>query len=79
MLGLMKANGFVDLPNILHINLQQCHNLCQWIDKSPFNPLDIKCNLMWKTSENLNVKNLWKRIFRPSRRVNVLYLVNMKW
>ena len=58
MLGLMKANGFVALPNILHINLQQCHNLCQWVDKSPFNPFDIKCNLMWKTSENLNL--MWK-------------------
>ena len=31
-LGLMKSNGYVALLNALHLDLQQCHNLCQWAD-----------------------------------------------
>ena len=31
-LGLMKSNGCVALLNLLHLDLQQCHNLCQWVD-----------------------------------------------
>ena len=31
-LGLMKSNGCVALLNVLDIDLQQCHNLCQCVD-----------------------------------------------
>ena len=31
-LGLMKSNVCVALLNVLHIDLQQCHNLRQWVD-----------------------------------------------
>ena len=32
MLGFIKSTGCVTFLNILHINLQQCHNLRQYVD-----------------------------------------------
>ena len=59
-LGLMKSNDCVAFANILHINLQKCQNLCQWVD----------VNSIW------SLKNLWKYTFRASMKVSFSYFPN---
>ena len=54
-LGLMKLNGCVALLNILHINLQLCHNRCQWADVNSILSILYQMQKIW-----FNVKNPWK-------------------
>ena len=68
MLGLIKWNGYVDLLNMLHINLNVTIYVSELI-LTPFSPFHIKC-------QKLNAKNLWKWIFRISRRKGFSYFLN---
>ena len=60
-LGLMKLNGCVALLNILHINLQLCHNRCQWANINSIQSILYqmqKFDLMWKTPGNIVLGDL---------------------
>ena len=70
-LGLMKLNGCVALLNILHINLQLCHNRCQWANINSIQSILYQMQKIW-----FNVKNPWKHSFRGSRRVSFSYFPN---
>ena len=50
-LGLMKPNSFMALLNIIHINLQQCHNYVNELILATFSPFAIKCKKLEKTLE----------------------------
>ena len=66
-LGLMKPNGCMALLNILHINLQQCHNYVNGLILATFSTFASKCkkfNLMWKISGNVFLGHLGVWVFR---------------
>ena len=64
MVGLMKSNGCMALLNIMHINLQQCHNQCHWVDINfIYSPFIYRKNLMWKTSGNPFLGHLGEWVF----------------
>ena len=69
MLGLMKPDGCMALPNILHIDLQQHDNYVNELILATFSAFTSKY-------KKLNVKNLRKCIFRASRSVSFLYFPN---
>ena len=63
----MKPNVCVPLPNIYYTKIYSKATIyVNELILTPFNSFDIKC-------KKLNAKNLWKCIFRASRRVSFSY------
>ena len=68
-LSLKKSNSCVPLLNTIII-YSKTKIYVKKLISTPFNPFDIKC-------KELNTKNLWKCIFRASRKVSFWYFCSV--